>query len=89
MTKRQPATVTRERIIDAVAEVLVQRGARGLNVHAVMQHAGVSRTAFYVHFADMHAAVAALIDRMAAELDEEAADWFDEPDAAGSRDAVY
>ena len=59
MSKRQPAAVTRERIIDAVAEVLVQRGARGLNVRAVMQHAEVSRTAFYVHFTDMHAAVAA------------------------------
>ena len=89
MSKRQPAAVTRERIIDAVAEVLVRRGARGLNVRAVMQQAEVSRTAFYVHFADMHAAVAAVIDRMAAELDREAADWFDKPDAVGSRDEIY
>lgn len=85
--KRQPASVTQAQIIDAVAEILEESGAQGLNVSAIMQRAGVSRTAFYVHFADMFDAVRAVVERIAAELDAEAADWFD--DAVGNRDIVY
>ena len=87
--RRQPAAVTRERIIDAVAEILEHNGAPSLNVSFVMQRAGVSRTAFYVHFSNVHDAVAAVIERIANELDDEAADWFVDPDAVGSRDVVY
>lgn len=63
-------------ILDAAAEILAERGWSALTVSAVMQRAGISRTAFYREFADIHAVVVRVLRRLGAELAEASGDWF-------------
>lgn len=42
---------TRERILQAAATLFTQQGFDGISIDAVMEHAGLTRGAFYAHFA--------------------------------------
>jgi AcrR family transcriptional regulator len=86
---RQSGPETRRQIIEAATGLLEERGAAGLNVSAIMQRAGVSRTAFYRQFEDVHGVAAALLGTIASELAEHAGAWFTDADAVGSRDVIY
>jgi AcrR family transcriptional regulator len=50
---RQNRERTRQRIVDAAAELLRERPYSELNVNEVMERAGIGRTLFYRHFADL------------------------------------
>jgi AcrR family transcriptional regulator len=54
--------LTRSRIIDAVAEMLVEQNPAALSVAAVAERAGVSVRTVYRHFADKAALVASVAD---------------------------
>ncbi|MGB8713155.1 MAG: TetR/AcrR family transcriptional regulator [Onishia taeanensis] len=41
---------TRHRMLEAAATLFTQRGFRGVSIDEVMQHAGLTRGAFYAHF---------------------------------------
>jgi AcrR family transcriptional regulator len=86
---RQSGAETHLQIIEAATGLLKERGAAGLNVSAIMQRAGVSRTAFYRQFDDVYGVVAAMLGAIASELAERAAAWFNDVDAVGSRDVIY
>jgi len=86
--KRQSAAETRHQVIETAAALLEERGANGLNVSAIMRRAGVSRTAFYRQFPDVSAVVRELLIRIADEVANNAAPWFNDPDAVGSADVV-
>lgn len=42
---------TRERILQAAATLFTRQGFDGISIDAVMEHAGLTRGAFYAHFA--------------------------------------
>ena len=60
-------TATRRRILDAARALLVERGADGATIAAVLDHAGVSRGAMYHHFASKGDLVAAVVEATSAE----------------------
>lgn len=76
-------------IIDATAALLLEKGAAGLKVTAIMKRAGVSRTTFYRQFNDVYGPVAALLELIVEELFSQAGDWFTDIDAVGSRDVIW
>ena len=88
VSTRQSAAHTRQQVIEATVELLEEQGARGLTVIAIMERAGISRTAFYRQFADVYAVVGELLTRIAERLAAEAAPWFRDPDAVGSVDVI-
>lgn len=86
---RQSGEETRLQIMEAATGLLTERGAAGLNVSAIMQRAGVSRTSFYRQFDDVYGVVAALLGSIVSELAFRDVPWFTDVDAVGSRDVVY
>jgi AcrR family transcriptional regulator len=52
----------RGRLLDAMAEVVAERGYGATTVADVIEHAGVSRRTFYEHFADKEACFLAAYD---------------------------
>lgn len=83
------AEATTSLIIDAAAALLLEKGAAGLNVSAIMRQAGVSRTTFYRLFDDVSGPVAALLELIVGELFSQAGAWFTDIDAVGSRDVIW
>jgi AcrR family transcriptional regulator len=51
--RRQNRERTRQRIIEAASELLRERSYTELNVNEIMERAGIGRTLFYRHFADL------------------------------------
>ena len=65
-----------EEILAAAAEILAEHGLPSLTVSSVMERAGISRTAFYREFADIHAVLVGILRTLGAELVEASGDWF-------------
>ena len=86
---RRSGGETRSHVVAAAAELLEERGAAGLSVSAIMDRAGISRTAFYRQFDDVYGVVATLLETIARELAENAGPWFNDENAVGSRDVIY
>lgn len=59
---------TRDRILDAFQDVLIEHGERAATIEVVAQHAGVSKGGLLYHFASKEAMVDSLIERLAAEV---------------------
>jgi AcrR family transcriptional regulator len=59
---------TRQRILEAALE-LMRRGAAGASLVQIARHAGVSRQAVYLHFADRAALFLALVRHVDAQRD--------------------
>lgn len=86
---RQSGSETRRQVIEAAAGLLEDRGAAGLSVSAIMERAGISRTAFYRQFDDVYGVVATLLETISGELAENSGAWFTDAEAVGSRDVIY
>lgn len=65
------ATSTRDRLLDATEQVLLESGTLGLTLDAVAARAGTSKGGLLYHFPSKEALVAGLADRLAAAFDEE------------------
>jgi AcrR family transcriptional regulator len=63
-------SATRERILEAAAEVIAQRGYEAANVEEIVRRATASKGAFYFHFPSKEEMVLALVDRLSARLVE-------------------
>ncbi|WP_370945279.1 TetR/AcrR family transcriptional regulator [Amycolatopsis sp. cg5] len=61
LTRDESRARTRERLLDAAAELFAERGVNGASVEQIAEHAGFSRGAFYGNFADKHELVVALL----------------------------
>ncbi|MEX1078592.1 MAG: TetR/AcrR family transcriptional regulator [Homoserinimonas sp.] len=60
----QPASVTRDRILDALQDLLIELGERAATLDAVAQRAGVSKGGLLYHFGSKEALIEGLIDRL-------------------------
>jgi AcrR family transcriptional regulator len=67
---------TRTAILDAALEFLWSRPFRELTVAELMSIPGVSRSAFYRYFHDLHNLMEALLDDLADAILDAAAPWF-------------
>ncbi|MFB4279728.1 TetR/AcrR family transcriptional regulator [Nonomuraea sp. MTCD27] len=64
-----PRTSSKERLLDAAAEVLLTEGADSLTLEAVARRAGVSKGGLFYHFPTKQALVAAMVERLTATFD--------------------
>ncbi len=65
---REEAARTRDRIIDAAAGLVRERGMDGVSVAEIMAAAGLTHGGFYKHFDSKEALCAAAIDRASAAV---------------------
>lgn len=73
MTSQQRSENTRIRILASAAACFAERGYDATGVAEICQQAGVSKGAFYHHFASKQALFAALLDDWLAALDDQVA----------------
>jgi AcrR family transcriptional regulator len=69
MTTQQRSEETRSRILEAALGCFAERGYDATSVAEICQRAGVSKGAFYHHFASKQALFVALLDQWLAALD--------------------
>ncbi|MFC7715316.1 TetR/AcrR family transcriptional regulator [Nonomuraea recticatena] len=74
-----PRPSSRERLLDAAAEVLLTDGAESLTLEAVAKRAGVSKGGLFYHFPTKQAMVAAMVDRLTSAFDAALAGAGSEP----------
>ncbi|MET9336432.1 TetR/AcrR family transcriptional regulator [Nonomuraea sp. NPDC003804] len=74
-----PRPSSRERLLDAAAEVLIGDGAEALTLEAVAQRAGVSKGGLFYHFPTKQALVAAMVGRLTTAFDAALAVAGDRP----------
>jgi AcrR family transcriptional regulator len=67
MTKAKPrrGEVSKERILDAAAELFSQRGYAGAGVDQLAARSGIAKTAIYYHFGNKEGLLAAVLERAA------------------------
>ena len=68
-TQEQRSEETRTRLLEAAETLFAQAGYDGVSVAAICQTAGVSKGAFYHHFASKQVLFLQLLDRWLAETD--------------------
>ncbi|HEX6357244.1 TetR/AcrR family transcriptional regulator [Actinophytocola sp.] len=73
---------TRERLLDAAADVLLTAGAENVTLAAIAERAGVSKGGLLYHFPSKQAVVAALVDRLVDQFDTAMRTAGPEPGAA-------
>ncbi|MEU5209314.1 TetR family transcriptional regulator [Streptomyces sp. NPDC020742] len=61
LTREESRQQTRDRLLDAAAELFTERGVNGTSVEQIAERAGYSRGAFYGNFEDKNALVAELL----------------------------
>lgn len=64
-TKSGRGEVSRERILDAAAELFSQRGYAGAGVDQLAARSGIAKTAIYYHFGNKEGLLAAVLERAA------------------------
>jgi TetR/AcrR family transcriptional regulator, ethionamide resistance regulator len=74
--QRSPSDL-RERILDALRELLAERAFDTLSVAEIIAAAGVSRASFYFYFAGKHAVLAELVRRAVGSGHEAAQPWVE------------
>jgi AcrR family transcriptional regulator len=71
LSREESRQQTRDRLLDAAAELFAERGVNGTSVEQIAERAGYSRGAFYGNFADKHELTLELLTRRTQhELDE-------------------
>ncbi|MER7013144.1 TetR family transcriptional regulator [Saccharopolyspora sp. NPDC000359] len=73
LSRREAQALTRARLLDAAAEEFAEHGVAGASVERIADRAGYTRGAFYGHFADKDAVVAALLEERTHREREEVA----------------
>jgi AcrR family transcriptional regulator len=84
----QSSRSDRERILDASRAILIERGAGGLSVSAVMERAQISRTAFYRRFNDVTDVVGEMLREVCADLATHSGAWYVDADAVGRPEMI-
>lgn len=79
----------REQILDAVKELVGERGMHAVSIEAVARRAGITRPIVYSHFGDLAGLLEQLVDREAERaLEQVAAVVPGRLDSAGAREAL-
>jgi AcrR family transcriptional regulator len=74
----------RDKILDAAERILLRDGLLGLSVDAVLAEAKLSKGGFFYHFATKEALLAAIFERLVAEVGAQmAAEAENDPDPQG------
>jgi TetR/AcrR family transcriptional regulator, fatty acid biosynthesis regulator len=69
MTQRKEAKErTRQRLLQAIVEILDEEGEAALTTVRITQRAGVAQPTFYVHFTDVESGVAVAAEEMASRI---------------------
>ena len=76
VAKLGKAERTRARILDSALEFLWSSPFRELTVGSLMEPTGLSRSAFYRHFRDLHEVMETLLEELESEILGVAAPWF-------------
>src|ERR1700722_18129276 len=71
--RRLPSSARRDALLDATVALVAAKGVQVASMEAVAEHAGVSRTLVYKHFANRDELLAAAYRREASKLHHELA----------------
>lgn len=63
LTRTQSQAQTRQRILDAAAELFTERGVNGASLEQIAERAGYTRGALYGNFGDKHELVRSLLEQ--------------------------
>ncbi|WP_157246176.1 TetR/AcrR family transcriptional regulator [Nonomuraea typhae] len=74
-----PRPSSRERLLDAAADVLLTDGAEALTLEAVARRAGVSKGGLFYHFPTKQALVAGMVERLTGAFDAALAEAGERP----------
>ncbi|MGH8880561.1 MAG: TetR/AcrR family transcriptional regulator [Stackebrandtia sp.] len=85
LTREQSRAQTRQRIIDAAAELFTERGVNGASLEQIAERAGYTRGALYGNFADKHELVLALLTERTRREAEEVRQLGDDFEAAAEQ----
>ncbi len=85
LTRAESRERTKERLLDAAAELFAERGVNGTSVEQIAERAGYTRGAFYGNFEDKHELVVALLDQRRSQEAAEVAALADLPGGPGWR----
>jgi len=83
-TRRRRAEARRD-VLDKALELAEERPFRDVTVDEIARAAGLSRSAFYVHFHDKHELLLAAVQEVADELYEMSERWWRAEGAPGER----
>ena len=88
--RRRRQKRAREELLHAALALAAERPFREVTVEQIAAGAGISRSAFYLHFGDKQELVCAALDDVAGELDGLGSEWWrgEGPPAELVRDAV-
>ena len=86
---RRSSAESRQAIIESTADLLTDLGASALNVNAIMERAGISRTIFYRQFSEVYEVVEALIEQLVTHMAARSGAWLREAGAVGTPDQIY
>lgn len=75
-SRRRSREEARERVIRAALKLSERGSFRDLTVDEIAREAGLSRSAFYLHFHDKHELLLVAVEEVAAELYEMADRWW-------------
>ena len=67
-TRREAKAQTRERLLDALLEILHESGPLALTTGRIAERAGVAQPTFYVHFPDLDRAIELAADQVGVRL---------------------
>lgn len=85
LTREEVTANQRERLIAAMGEIVGEHGYASTTVSQVIAHAGVSRKAFYQHFANRQECFLAAYDKVVAEVRREIARAYESAEGVPER----
>jgi AcrR family transcriptional regulator len=82
--KSQARSLTRETILRAATQVILEKGVEALTLDAVAQQAGVSKGGLLYHFPNKNALVVGLVQQLIQEFEAALQEEYDQDDAPGT-----
>ncbi|MBW4694043.1 MAG: TetR/AcrR family transcriptional regulator [Lyngbya sp. HA4199-MV5] len=83
-TKKQPRSLTRDTLLGAAAQVILDKGVEALTLDAVARQAGVSKGGLLYHFPNKNALVVGLGEQLIQDFEAGLQAEFDQDEAPGT-----
>lgn len=85
LTRAESQALTRQRILDAAAELFTERGVHGASLEQIAERAGYTRGALYGNFGDKHELVRSLLEQRTEREAAAVREWGSDFDTAAPR----
>ncbi|NMG09054.1 TetR family transcriptional regulator [Brasilonema sp. UFV-L1] len=83
-TKKKSRSATREALVRAASQVVINKGVEALTLDAVAQQAGVSKGGLLYHFPNKDALIGGMVEQLIQDFEAVLQTEFDQDDAPGT-----